>query len=387
MDKNSLTMMGKSASKDNRICFICDTPYQLLNILNYVCHQDKHTVEERDLLICNRDITEQQIDAVKGLSLFCHVYVYHTDLESAKQKKNILYRAQRFFLPKKFISSLITEPFDCRKYGMLFCAFPIPMAVAITSINPDIRLCLFDDGIGTYINGIPSPDSRKRQMLFRLKGKTSPWSRIETIYVNNKTQFRENKIAKKIEQLTPMGETSEFFQKAVEAIFPYRECSLYDQHNIIYLTQPLNTIIDEPELYWTIEEDILAGLNEIKLPVVIRKHPKHNSYINKVFPEDMSNDLWELICARQITDNHVLISGYSTAQFSPKFLYNKEPWLIFIFKLYTGFFNDQKIESMQEVIERIRNGYENKEKLLIPKNVEELKEALVKIDHIQKKEV
>jgi hypothetical protein len=101
----------------------------------------------------------------------------------------------------------------------------------------------------------------------------------------------------------------------------------------------------------------------------------------------MSNDLWELICARQITDNHVLISGYSTAQFSPKFLYNKEPWLIFTFKLYTGFFSDQKIESMQEVIERIRNGYENKEKLLIPKNVEELKEALVRIDHIQKKEV
>lgn len=368
--------MKRSTLSGNRICIVCDTPYQLLNGINFACHQNEFEPAMIDALICNRDIDEQQIQSVEQLQLFGKVYRYRTDLVSPGKKRNVFYRANRFFRPEKYVRSLmIDDSFDIREYSCLICAFPIPMTVAMTAINPDISVRLIDDGIGTYIGQIPSPDSKKRRMLFRLRGKTSPWSRLSTIYVNNENIYSGN-ITDTVTALPPIREDDERIKGALERVFPYKGEDYYDSNRIIYLTQPLETIFSDQDRFWSIEKSILRAIEGSRVPAVVRKHPKHKVFLDHSMQEDKANDQWELVCARQIRSDHVLISCYSTAQFSPKFLFDKEPWLIFTYLMYDELFDSEKISEMEKMIARMRSYYKDSNKIAVVKDADDLKNQL-----------
>lgn len=362
--------------KKGKACFVCDTPYQLLNILNIVYNQSEFESQDMDLLICNRDIPNSRIEKIKSLNLFGSVFVYSTDLETKEQKKSISFRAKRFFFPEKYVRSFMkNKDFNCRDYDYLICAFPIPMTVAMTMINPDLTLRLFDDGIGTYLGFIPSPDSKKRQLIFRLRRKSSPWSRIECIYVNNKKHYSGTEIDNVI-QLKSFEEAGEDFRDAVDLIFGFEKCRYYDECKYVYLTQPLETIFDDAEKYWDIENKVIKLLEPQKDDCVVRKHPKHKEYLEHSMFEDNTNNIWELICAKQITNEHVLIGCYSTAQFSPKFLYNKEPKLIFLFELYDCFENDQ-VQKMRGMVNNMKESYSDPGKVVIIERLEQLKSSIL----------
>ena len=372
LDKRTSGVGGKTL-------FICDTPYQLLNILNYVCHLGELGGEELHICICDRDFSREQIKSVNELGLFNRVFVYQTDLVSPKEGKDFFYRLNRFCFPRKYIASLITDrDFNCKAYNRLFCAFPIPLAVAITAVNPDLELRLFDDGIGSYINGIPSPDSKKRKLLYKLRGKTSPWSRVRYIYANNVDHFPRDTAAQLV-PLMPMCSSNQVFQASLETVFGYNNCSLYDQCKVVYLTQPLETIFENCERLKDIENGLLETLTESGISFVVRKHPKHRDCSFGDVREDENNDLWELICAKQITDEHMLISCYSTAQFSPKMLFGKEPWLIFVHRLYSDFFDEDKLLEMDKMIGKLKSCYKDKHKILAIQSVNELRDTLINI--------
>lgn len=374
-------MMQKAETNtmETKVCFICDTPYQIFTILNYVIHQDEFETEDMDICICTRDISGEQIGKIIQSNIFRNVYQYNTDLEQSKDKKNLLFRLNRFVRPRHYYMSFFRDnDFDIKRYNYLFCAFPIPITVAMTMVNPDINIRLFDDGIGTYINGIPSPDSKKRRMLFRLKGKSSPWGRIEKIYVYNDNLYSGH-LAKEVVPLTSVGCADSRFHEVVKSVFNYKESELYDLYRGIYLTQPLETVFDNQTLFWSIEHGIIDVISKCSLPFVLRKHPKHKTYPENRMHEDLDNDFWELICAKQITNDHILVSCYSTAQFSPKFLFDKEPWLIFTYYFFKNLFGENKIEEMDKMIERLRESYSNKSKVIVAYDSNDLKNKLKKL--------
>lgn len=101
----------------------------------------------------------------------------------------------------------------------------------------------------------------------------------------------------------------------------------------------------------------------------MRFHPRmlkpEDSFLD--FTVDRAGSLWELICADQITDRHILISKCSTSQFIPKMLFDKEPWLIFTCRLYE-YVNkrDRRLrEKDEEMINRAMDIYRNKEKIIV----------------------
>jgi hypothetical protein len=72
-------------------------------------------------------------------------------------------------------------------------------------------------------------------------------------------------------------------------------------------------------------------------------------------------------CQNSITNNHVLMSFFSTAAFSPKIIYDKEPYVIFLHKI-TGF----NFFNADILIYRLQSMYADSEKVMQPKNVKEL---------------
>lgn len=108
-------------------------------------------------------------------------------------------------------------------------------------------------------------------------------------------------------------------------------------------------------------------------------HPaKDRSLYNDVeidveYPEEM----WEILCSEYITDETVLITLVSTAAFSPKKLYDKEPYVIFLYDAL-GLYGKQK-ENTDDFVKGLMDTYRNKDKIIIPSNAEEVVRTLTKL--------
>jgi len=362
-----------SNNESKRLCIICDTPYQLLNTISYACSQKEFEYSNVDVLVCNRDISENQINNLKKRAEIGRVFFYNTDLVDNKRGKSLIYKAYRFFLPETFINGYVAgkEKIKCTNYSHLLCAFPMPITVAFTMANPKVRIRLMDDGIGTYTGNIHMPLSKKKSIMLFLKGASSPWNRIEKVYLNNK-RYYEGGLALDYEELPRFSDGDDMLNNAIQEIFGYREGDEYSRNRMIYLTQPLDLGDDRAEIYWKTEKTIQTVFKEKEIKILIRRHPKQPGYKFKGMAVDNTNNLWELVCRYQITDEHCLIGCFSTAQFSPKFLFDKEPWIIFTYSLYRGLFDEDALIRMNQMVKKLRNTYEKKYKVIVAENQDEL---------------
>lgn len=98
-----------------------------------------------------------------------------------------------------------------------------------------------------------------------------------------------------------------------------------------------------------------------------RKHPR-----DEWFPENIKIDSskdWEVLC-ENINEDSVFISLGSTALQSPKYLYNKEPYIVLTYKLHPEISNEfiQSFESLGKTLKKL---YRNIHKVIIPKSIEE----------------
>ncbi len=123
-----------------------------------------------------------------------------------------------------------------------------------------------------------------------------------------------------------------------------------------------------------IEFDILNTIAQnSRDDLIVRVHPRQKAEIYKEYFRDEINNLWELECEKQITDEHILISAFSTAQVMPKLLGGKEPTIIFLFKIF-GCYDD-----CMKIVEKMVNMYQNKEKIYIPESINELERIIKKL--------
>lgn len=111
---------------------------------------------------------------------------------------------------------------------------------------------------------------------------------------------------------------------------------------------------------------------------------KHEKFLYKAHPNEVLNGIydgfemyntnlpWELT-VNYCNDSNIFISFFSTAAITPKILFNKEPRVIFLFRLLQPYIFFQA----EEFLIRIRNSYYNKDRVMAPRNVKELSEILL----------
>ena len=85
--------------------------------------------------------------------------------------------------------------------------------------------------------------------------------------------------------------------------------------------------------------------------------------------------MWEIECQNTITDNHVLVSFFSTASFTPKMLYGKEPYVILLYKMLgVEFFN------ADELVSGLQSLYSNPQKVILVENLDKLFSVIKKLE-------
>lgn len=353
--------------------FVCWTPYQIFNAVNFVVNDIEDSKGNSDIYIYHDFFGAAQLsENLKKSGVFNQVY----DVEVYDKKRKIWYsklnKIKRLLFPLATVKRYLLADIDVRKrgYEILIIAGNNLFSVNLYNCIKNLRVYFIDDGIASYFGDMRSRDITFLYRIFNKLFHRGPLSyKVEKLYINNKSACQAT-ICDNIIQLPSVYANGKVMKKLKE-IFSYTENDLYLNKRYIYLTQPFyETAVGEKAR--KIEKTII---NSVKEEVVVRVHPRQDANEYKEYFTDNISNQWELESGEQITDENVLIGTFSTAQFTPKLLFGKEPRVIFTYKLYGLESNDY-----EESIERLRSLYNNPLKVIVIENLEELQVILKGLD-------
>mgnify|MGYP005800878817 CR=1 FL=1 len=352
---------NKIGLKESRSLFICDTPYQIMNSVR-IAYADSG---KSDIYIYGQFRNAEQIsDNLKKSKIFSNVMFFR----KYKSYSGIIQKLATFFricLPEFTLRRHFSGRLQLHPYENIYLSCFTSFTDSTRLLNSGGCFIQYEDGIGSYLTKNLENHMRSRVFKFInkfvLNGKLS--YNINTLYLNQPDlyTFGEYNEIKKI--------PSESGEVDLKEIFGYIYNELYVAHRFVYITQPLKETAAGNSSE-KIESEIISAFND---KVLVRVHPRQNAADYKQCMVDTQNNLWELECAEQITDSHVLIGAFSTAQFTPKMLYDKEPTVIFTYKLYGNAF-----ENVDETVEMLRSMYRNPEKVIVAEDINRLSDFINK---------
>lgn len=351
--------------------FLCDTPFQLMNIINMRLSEKKSAQEYADLVIVNSfKNSERRYRRVCESGLFDHVFLAKperwTNLPQTLSRKVKIMMGYVF--PGRYVQRQIQSfaPCDRKNYydRVVFSVFT-HMFSAVLKRNARAELCLIEDGTGSYHAANMLAGSGKAYKLVCQLFRFGPFmKRAEWLLVNN-ASFCTSTVSRKIGPLPPIGEEFLRYACGIFEIQPLRE-----ESRIVYLSQPG----DGNEL---LERFIHATAKDLSIfgdALTIRLHPREKMNDDyAAYRVDDGQNMWELQLALQnerLKDTF-LVGYYSTAQLTPKLLYNKEPYLVFTYRLYDGTTEEGK-NGLDAQIEYVRSLYADPTKIFVPQNVEKM---------------
>lgn len=326
-----------------------------------------------DILFLN--ITNNNIallaDAVSKNLFFTKIICYKSP---KKDNRLFLYLKERFleyFFPQKAIDNELLSDDNIRiTFDHLIGGYPNPFFVNLAYLNKNAEIIFIEDGLGSYYKRIGSlTQSLVSKIIGMFTKRSSEHLNPDKVYV-----YRPEIC--KIEYNTSIMKLNSSFdsQKIINKLFNndllnnnYFECIYFGQP---YLIQGYNKI----------ELEVCESVKRVFKNFVIRPHPRQDKGCYNGFKCEYSNALWESICKYDIDGNSVLIGTFSTAQFSPKFIYDTEPYIVFTYKLYRNIFSRNEYDKINNILKNTIQLYQNKSKIVVPETKEEL---ILNLKHIK----
>ncbi|MBR1443323.1 MAG: hypothetical protein IJ583_07305 [Firmicutes bacterium] len=359
-------------------CLVADTPFQLLNIINFRLNTIKN--ESADLFINESGVMQKFANRVIIAEIFENVYTYK---RRSKSKKIIyyLYDLKQAALPRYFIDELTSNKFKFNEkdYKFITVTSGHDVEMALVRCFPKAIHIAIDDGLGSYFGDIIH--NHKLSFVWKIFGRNMKKIKPICLYVNN-AGICESTMCDDVSDLSSLRTSSDDFKSIIRNIF-FDECeNLYAKYPIIFLTQPLSEIKKSDKCIQLYEEIIKLTKNKLGKNIIIRIHPRDNQdpQIYGNIPIDLSSSLWELICANHIESNYILMSVCSSSQIMPKIIYNNEPNIIFLYQIFKEYIKDDVYIRFNNIFNLIKNYYLNKEKIYLPNNIEEFVSIMEKFN-------
>ena len=347
---------------------LCDTPYQIMNGLNIILNLQDDIVF--DLYIINQFETA------------CTVY---NNIELSDRLNNvILIKRTRnkllshikdytdYLLPESVYRNLIIKSKKKAtdfKYDIIFASVYTREACVMSYLNNKADFYLFDDGNGSYSGRITLDTINPIKMkLYRLFHIGPPMIKLQRLYVNN-AKMCNSKMTQNIIQLPRITED---YIKYLYSVFGEQN-DRFDKR-IVWLTTPNELCYDISSL----DNKIMDCLKEFYSDVCIRLHPRQQDSERFCgFSIDNNNRLWELSISDSSINNKILIGLFSSAQTNPKYLFDNEPYLIFLFPFYASCIHNSLIERMNQSIELLKEVYSDPSKIRTAKDIDELRSIIL----------
>lgn len=355
-----------------KICCVVETPFQMINAINLLVNDEEFSGAEIDLFVHDNHFanSDKYCDRIKELELFNEVNLFNLNAKFSRFSIiNYLKNIPQYLFSGKTINRAIGNRYKVKKntYDIIFTPNACVFFKLIMLCNSAAKVYCYEDGIMSYSgqNWILNSTSKYGQLFMKLIGRSTDWL-PERLYVNN-TELCEVIWCDQLLSLPNLEKALSATNNIFGKIFGEPECD-YDKNTIVFLSQPLS-------------EDVTVEIADtIKYSYITRYHPRDNTelLLGKIY--DKSSSHWELICAQNITDKHVLIGACSTAQVSPKWMFDKEPYLIFTYPMYAKTGNTRFVDISKYIVKTTKEIYRNPEKIFVANTADEINDILEKIN-------
>lgn len=359
----------------DKVCFFCTTPYQIFTTINIV----KKEKFDADIYIVNQFKNYKEISKeLKKTPYFKNVIIVD-EKKYIKRSKNKFVNYIYLIWIYSLTDCIVNDFFLNKNYSKIFITskFLIGRLVCFHYLKSkgNIEFNYFDDGIGTYCNSNLYKTNlydRIIQLIFFRKD-------ITTInfnyYLYNidlyNHMYKDN--TNKLYQIYMMEQSDEN-KKTMNRIFNIHRELISERYIFFDTIRPNELEFEGIKLLENIVKEIkfVVGKNNI----VFKAHPRDkNKDLNLKY---ISNDEvpFEVLCFSNDYSNKILITNISTAVFTPKLLYGREPIIIFMNYIFD---KTMKYECRINIlIEKFKEIY-NSNLIYTPKTKEELIELLYKL--------
>lgn len=355
------------------ILFVASTPFHILSILNLSFTLFKN--DKKTLIILDHSPSNYVfMKEIEKLDIFSQILFLKTKHYTGGNEKNALKRNFNTIvslLKKRKITRLLKLAKGV--YSKILISSPdIPSQIIyfhMKKTNKNIQLFMFEDGSFAYSYFEHKFSFFKRILLKIFFGKNIMREHVGGyIY---KPELYTGKTKKVLIQIP--NNTDDNFLSIINKVFFVESNQQLEDYNYFFFDQAFQ-----------FDSIILQGkqlLNLIKVKVnkdiIVKPHPRalQNIYLNN-FPTFDSIAPFEVYLLKENLENKCFISINSTVCLNPKILFNKEPYVILLYKLinFDGIPNFNK--NIELIVNKTRNNYVNNEKFFIPENLKELDYAL-----------
>lgn len=363
------------------VAFISSTPHQTWDAI--VMIKKMFPDEKCDLyLIDDCENYLETIELLKKENIFedivpCNVQ----NLFCAKYKKSYIRKIRRalYFIGwRGYLRKY--APIKKKKYSKVFLAVHDEarcfMLTRMHRLNPQIEACYYEDGANDYLCASHNKHTGKKVTFAKLVGLNyNVGNNIKKAYVLN-----PECVATEDFEFLPIPridtETDKELIEILNRVFKYKPYEIKEK--VVYLYNRIVPVAKDLER-------IIQGISEKygQDSIILKDHPRlpASGYegVNRIPKENET--LWEGMCMNNDFSDKILISHCSTSLYIPKFVFDQEPTLIFLFNMLKVRFLERsgRRESFEIFVEKLRSTYRDKSKVFLPETEEELNKYLEKI--------
>ncbi len=368
--------------ENKKYLFICFSNYAILNSVNLLLNKNNYNNKNSDLVVFHRTIDMKELSKnLKNENIFRNIFDF-----PFINKKGTFYLLKLFLFPRYFLNKISSNYFSKQiikqTYDVLISQ-NLLYASLFGRINRNAEIYLIEDGLSSYTSRTVNPI--KRSIYFQIANKfifkNSLLSKIKKQFLYKPKMYSGSNM-----NILKIPEINQNSYNLYNKLFNYKKNKLYELNKLVYLGVPFFGLKDlmSNSNEATKNFDIKCNhiLNEITSVVkqnkfIYRKHPIEN--INQLtcknnFTFDNIENTWEIECLNSITEKHIIISFFSTASFTTKMLFDKEPYLIFLYKaLGVNFFNADKL------VNDLKSIYKNPKKVIVLDDINKFKQLMIKL--------
>ena len=346
--------------------YYCNSAYQLINVLNLHYHRRNNSFEDiedysADLMILNAfNAAKKMADIVRKKKIFNKVIL----IEKTKDNSGV-FHILNSFLDIAFPSSYIKKKYNLDSNNLKYDVLTVPkfsrIIGAIWQINKDAELQLYEDGLATYCFDYDLVISRSKsyKLLYKPMNYGRDFLDYTAIYLNMPELFTGD-YGERVKEVPRYDKR--YLEEVKEYFYEFAKTDIDSGINMFWFSQ---SMFDDSL--------VLSVLKEYKKHVLYCPHPRY-PLVNDNFSVADKGQIWEMKALHMDNlERCCLISIHSTALLTPKILFDKEPYIIFVYKLVPlpyehGLFD----RTLKLFIEE----YGDPNKISIPENIEEFKESI-----------
>lgn len=359
------------------IAFFCSTPYQIFTAINIKLN--KYQNSKADIYILNHfEYSEKMSVSIENSRIFNEVISLDVYNFSRKFSKNTITRYYNysctFLLQKKILKKYFH---DIKYYEKIFLTYP-DVIIQLFIINnkkkyPNSKIFMYEDGLNTYYKYEESNSLLKK--IFKKIYKSSDVIDFYDQYLLFKPELSNLKFKEKLQKIPNINSEDTNFVRKLNSIFEYDQTKNIIEKVILFeQPYPVELINEKSEFLFKQIGNACNSNSIMKVhPRSKKKYKDINTFHDKTIP-------WEVIVLNENIEDKVLISVFSTACFTPKLILDKEPIVIFLYKLIEI---KQEIlidNNLMELVEKFKYSYRDKSKIIIPETYDELLNIIKNLD-------